>query len=70
MKSDYLISEGSMNETEQDVIGLTSLLSFWSVQNANHLINSLREQSGALHFHHIMLGLITLPPPVVTKIKS
>lgn len=59
----HLVSKGSLDETEQHLIGLSGLFSFGLIDDAHHLINALREQSIALHLVDVMPVLITLSSP-------
>lgn len=58
----HLISKSCLYEAKQNFICLSGLLGFWSVHDAYHIINALRQQGGTLHFHHFSLGLISLFP--------
>lgn len=59
----HLISQRSLDEAEQHLVGLSGLLRLRLVDDAHHLINALRQQRVAFHLVHVMPVLITFSPP-------
>jgi len=58
-----LITKCCLNKTEQNFVSLPGLLSLWSIQNANHVVNASGQQRCTLRFSHLILGLVTFTPP-------
>ena len=59
----YLVSERSLDEAEQDLVGLSGLLCLGFVDDAHHVIDALGQQREALHLVDVVPILISLPPP-------
>lgn len=65
-----LISQSSMDEAKQHLIGLSGFFGFRLVHNAHHFINAFRQQGKALHFVDIVPVLISFSSPVKREQKK
>lgn len=59
----HLVSKSSLDEAEQYLVGLPSLLSLGLIDDAHHFIDALRQQRIAFHLVDVMPVLITLSSP-------
>lgn len=59
----YLVSQCSLDEAEQDLIGLPGFLGLRLIDNAHHVINSLRQQGETLHLVNVVAIFVSLSTP-------